>query len=138
MIRYISNLVSQNAQFIRYLIGGAYNTLFGFLFFATIYYYFSEQVHYIILAIISNIAAITNSFIVYRLFVFKSKGNILKEYLRVYVVYGLSAIISLIIMALMVELLQIHPVVTQGVILFVTVIISYFGHKNFSFKKVDS
>ncbi|MBF0382827.1 MAG: GtrA family protein [Magnetococcales bacterium] len=138
MKSYFSNLMDRHGQFIRYLIGGAYNTLFGFVFFATIYYYFSDQVHYLILAIISNIAAITNSFVVYRLFVFKSKGNILKEYLKVYVVYGASFIISLIMMALMVELLHIHPVVTQGLILVVTVIISYLGHKNYTFKKNES
>ncbi|MBF0444618.1 MAG: GtrA family protein [Magnetococcales bacterium] len=138
MKSYISNLLQRHGQFIRYLIGGAYNTLFGFLLFATVYYYFSDQVHYIILAIISNIVAITNSFIVHRIFVFKSKGNILKEYLRVYVVYSASFILSLIMMALMVELLHIHPVLTQGVLIFVTVIFSYFGHKNYSFKKADA
>lgn len=120
-----------------YLVGGAYNTLFGFGFFTIVYYLFADDIHYLILATLTNIAAITNAYVVYRLFVFKSKGNILREYLRFYVVYGVSFIVSLIVMYALVELLNIHPVLTQGIILIFTVIISYFGHRNYSFKSTD-
>ncbi|MBF0454392.1 MAG: GtrA family protein [Magnetococcales bacterium] len=133
----LNTLWTRHRQFVTYLIGGAYNTLFGFVFFAVVHHYFSPTIHYTILAALSNIAAITNAFVVYRLFVFKSKGNMLKEYLRFYVVYGVNFLVSLTIMVALVELLGMHPVVTQGIILIFTVLISYFGHRHYSFQKEE-
>ncbi|MBF0176572.1 MAG: GtrA family protein [Magnetococcales bacterium] len=130
----LGDLWRQHQNVIRYLIGGAYNTLFGFLFFAGIYYLFADVVHYLLLSVVSQVASVTNAFLVYRLFVFKSKGNALREYVRFYLVYGVSFIVGIVSMWIMVEVFAIHPIVSQLLILLSTVTISYFGHKNFSFK----
>jgi len=87
------------------------------------------------LLIISNILSITNAYISYKFFVFRTKGNFLREYARFYVVYGASILFSLILLPLSVELLHIHPVVAQAAIIAITIVISYTGHKNFSFKR---
>ena len=121
-------------QEINYIIAGAWNTIFGYFFFATLYFLFSKKVHYMILVVISNIVGITNAYISYKFFVFKTKGNYLREYFRFYVVYGFSMIIGLILLPLIVELLHISPLVAQLFIVVITVIISYLGHRNFSFK----
>ncbi len=119
---------------IRFLAAGAWNTLFGYFSFVILYYLFRSAAHYMILLVISNILSITNAYLSYKYFVFKTKGNFMKEYSRFYVVYGAAFIANLVLLPVFVELLRIHPLISQALIIILTVIISYFGHKHFSFK----
>ena len=66
-------------------------------------------------------------------FVFKTKGNYCREYLRFYLVYGASFIANLILMPLFVEVGGMKPIPAQGIILFFSVLFGYVGHKHFSF-----
>ena len=125
--------LTEHRQVVTYLIAGGYNTLFGFLAFAGLYYLLEAQLHYLLIACISHVIAITNSFLVYRYLVFKSSGNIFIEYLKIYVVYGLSFALSIGMLALLVEVMHLHPVVAQFFVIGTTVIISYFGHSRFTF-----
>lgn len=120
---------------INYLLIGGWNTLLGYLIFVALYYLFRQIIHYLILLIISNILSITNAYISYKIFVFKTRRNYLREYLRFYVVYGGAFALNFILLPVCVELFHIQPVIAQGVLMFLTVIFSYFGHKNYSFKK---
>ena len=131
----LRELLSQHWVLIRYLIAGGYNTLFGFGFFSGLYLLLVDQVHYLFLAIISQVVAITNSFLVYRYFVFKSTGNIFHEYLRIYVVYGVSFVLGLLSLAVLVEALGLHPILANLFVIVITVIISYFGNSRFTFSQ---
>lgn len=129
----VESLFLEHRQVTTYLIAGGYNTVFGFLVFAGLYLLLEDQLHYLIIAGISWIIAITNSFLVYRYLVFKSTGNILIEYLKIYVVYGLSVVLNIVLLTLLVELLHLHPIIAQFFLIGATVIISYFGHSRFTF-----
>lgn len=119
---------------LRYIIIGAWNTLFSYAAFVFLYFYTSSFLHYMVILALSQIAGITNAYICYKFFVFKTKGNIVREYLRFYVVYGTTFIVNLVLIAFFVELLKINPIVSQGIIAIVVVIMAYFGHSRFSFK----
>jgi putative flippase GtrA len=134
----LSDLWQRYKQFIFFCIAGGYNTLFGFSFFAILYHNFANDLHYLVISVITNVTSITNAYIVYRLFVFKSKGNFIREYLRFNVVYGVSFVVSLVMMFALVDLVDIHPVISQGIILLCGVLISFFGHRNYSFQPADS
>ena len=97
--------------------------------------YYLIPLHYMVTVIIANIVAITNAYICYKFLVFKTRGNYLKEYLRFYVVYGGSMILGLTLLPLFVELLRLHPVVAQTIIIPIGIIVSYLGHKHFSFRR---
>ena len=129
----VETLFLEHRQVTTYLIAGGYNTVFGFLAFAGLYLLLEDQLHYLIIAGISWVIAITNSFLVYRYLVFKSTGNILIEYLKTYVVYGLSFVINIGLLTLLVEMLLLHPIVAQFFVIGTTVIVSYFGHSRFTF-----
>jgi putative flippase GtrA len=73
---------------VRYLIVGGWNTLFGYLSFATLYYFFSPVVHYMLIMVMSTVINITNAFVFYKFLVFRTRGNYLREYLRFYAVYA--------------------------------------------------
>ncbi|MDD5699562.1 MAG: GtrA family protein [Victivallaceae bacterium] len=117
-----------------FLITGGWNTIFGILVYAGFYELLHDKVHYLLLLIPSNILAITNAYICYKLLVFKTKGNIIREYLRFYVVYGVSIAMNFVLMFLLVDGLGLHPVISQIICVAVTTVCSYLGHRNFSFR----
>jgi len=127
------HLYQKHREKIDYLIVGLWNTIFGFVAFAALYYLFSAYINYIILLLISAVLSVSNAYIGYKIFVFKTKGNYLKEYLRFYAVYGVSIILNVVLLFLTVEFFKINPVIAQAVVMWLTVVISYLGHKHFSF-----
>ena len=131
----INHLVAKfNLPFIRYLMVGGWNTLFGVGLYIIAYTLLQKHVHYLVLSIPCNIIAITNAYICYKLFVFRTRGNWLREYLRFYVVYGVAMIVGMALLALFVEVFHLHPAWASIVITAITVVFSFFGHKRISFK----
>lgn len=84
---------------------------------------------------LAAIINITNAYICHKLFVFRTKGNYLKEYLRYYIVYSVPIGIGFIFFPICIEILKMNFNVVQALLTFITIIISYFGHKHVSFKK---
>jgi len=121
-------------QKIRYLIIGGWNTIFGYGVFAVLYFWLEGSIHYLFILSISYILSITNAYIGYKLFVFRTRGNIFREYLRFYVIYGVSFLINLAVLPLLVELLSLNMYAAQAVVTIITIVGSYVLHKNFSFK----
>ena len=130
-------------QLIRYLLVGTWNTCFGYAAFAFLTYLLTDVIPYAYMAasIISSIIAITLAYIGYKLFVFRTKGNYLREYLRFYVVYGASAAVNLALLPLLVTVLNFFmlqkvyaPYLAGAILTSVTVVISFLGHRNFSFR----
>ena len=119
----------------RFLITGVWNTLFGLLVYTLLYTWLHKHVHYLVLMIPANILAITNAYIGYKLFVFKTRGHIIREYLRFYVVYGVSIGMNFLIMFIMVDGLGVHPLISQFVGVGITTVCSYIGHRHFSFSR---
>jgi len=120
--------------FWRYLLTGAWNTLFGIGIYTLLYALLGDRVHYLVLGIPANILAITNAFLCYKFFVFKTKGNILREYLKCYAVYGAGSLTGMILLALLVQCLGMHPVAANILGTVIVIVFSYFGHKYFSFR----
>ncbi len=121
---------------IRYVIVGAWNTLFSYIAFVILYYVTSSiKLHYMVVLILSQIVGLTNAYVCYKLFVFKTKGNVIHEYFRFYLVYGFSFLVNIVLIFLFVDVLYFNPVISQGVIASIVVLISYLGHNNFSFMK---
>src|SRR3989339_210863 len=129
----MKRLYKKHQQKINYLLVGVWNTIFGYGVFLALYFVSKPYVHYLVPWLVSNILAITNAYVGYKIFVFKTRGNYLQEYLRVYVVYGGSMALNLIYLPLCVEFLRISPPLDQAGWIFVSVIFSYLGHKNYSF-----
>lgn len=117
---------------IRYVIVGAWNTLFGVGCYTALLLIF-PQVHYLVLGIFSNILAITNAFLCYKFFVFKTKGYLLTEYFRCYIVYGGGMLAGMCGMFVCVSLFGFSPVWANLVVTAVVIIGSYCGHRFFSF-----
>jgi len=132
----------------RYLLVGAWNTLFGFgcfLLSARLFLHVMPSQPSLaasVASIVATIANITVSFIGYKRFVFKTKGNFLQEYSRSLLVYFPSLLLNAAaiapLTAVLRHLLPLHalhaPYIAGALLAIVTVSISFFGHKHISFR----
>jgi len=122
------------SQRVRYLLAGAWNTAFGYTVTVCLYFALSDTLHVTLIAVIANVLAISMAFATYKVFVFRSRGNWLQEYLRSYVIYGGTAVLSVFLLWLLVDGLHIKIWFAQGALILITVVISYIGHARFTFK----
>jgi putative flippase GtrA len=90
--------------------------------------------YYILALLISSVIGIAHSFIWNKKWTFKSKGDVWKESLRFISVYGIAFLINLVILAIFVEKMMFNPKIAQLFALGVVSIISFFGHKYWSFR----
>lgn len=118
----------------KYLIAGAVNTAFGYFVTLLIYYGLQSFLNLIAIMVLANVVCITFSFVIYKLFVFKTKANWLKEYLRCYLVYGGAAIVGIFGIWILVELLGIPFWIAQALLLSISIVVSYLGHDRFTFR----
>ena len=130
----MKRLYDRHSEKINYLLVGAWNTAVGYGAFVALYHLLGHQVHYLLILVLSNVISITNAYIGYKIFVFKTEGNYLREYTRFYVVYGSAFLLNFALLPLCVEIFRLSPVIAQAGLMFINVVFSYFGHKNFSFK----
>lgn len=119
---------------INYIIAGIWNTLFSYVTFIVLYYSMKPfELNIVVVLIFSQIICLTQAYITYKIFVFKTKGNYLQEYLRFYLVYGSSFSINLILIFLFVDIMNMNPIISQGIIACIVIILSYLGHTKYSF-----
>lgn len=119
---------------IRYLLIGGINTAFGFTVFSILYLIFYDKIHYIIVLVLTNFIAVCFSYIMLKVFVFQTKGNYLREFLRCYFVYLMILLLNSILLFLFVDIFHLNVIFSQFVITILLIVGSYISHKFFSFK----
>ena len=117
----------------RYLVTGAWNTAFGYGVFALLAVWLASRVHYLLIGVAASVLAITNAYIVHKIFVFGTKGNYLREYGRYYLIYGATTVGGLALLALFVDGLGLNLYLAQACVLGLQVAASFVGHRRFSF-----
>lgn len=125
-------ILCQDKRF-RYLAVGGINALFGYCFSLICYQVFHAWLHIVIIGGICNIVSISIAFVLYKLFVFKTKGHWLQEYVRCYVVYGVSAVLGILATWVMVDYFDVAFWLAQIIIFVGIACFSYVGHSRFSF-----
>jgi len=100
-------------QFIRYLCVGVFNTLFGYTSFVIMLGLLNRAVPakylsltVILASIVSTPLNITVAYFGYKIFVFRTKGNHLVEWLRCFAVYGTGMIPGLVAVSALTRFLQ--------------------------------
>ncbi len=119
----------------RFLVVGIINTIFGY--FVSIFnlYYLKDFFNIILIAFINNFLAITFAFFLLKLFVFRTTNtNWFHEYLRSFIVYGFKSLVSILILWVSINLLNLNIFISQGLSMFLTLFLTYSGHKKFTFK----
>jgi putative flippase GtrA len=124
-------------QRIRFLAVGATNTLVGFLLFTlfTLTIFAHVPLGYLASLVLSYAISITLAFVLYRRFVFVVTGHVVRDFVRFVSVYLVSIGINAALLPLLVELAGVPPIIAQAIVLLVTTLASFFGHKSFSFRR---
>jgi putative flippase GtrA len=118
-----------------FLVVGAANTLIGggwFLLFQTTV---GQLAGYMVSLVLAHIAAVLCAFVLYRRLVFRVTGHVWRDLVRFEMVYLSALAVNAVLLPLSVEVLGIPPIPSQFLIVFVTAVMSYFGHKYFSFRR---
>lgn len=129
-------------QFARYLLVGGFNTGFGYGLFALLNWLFTGvSFGYMYASLFASLIAIAVAFLGYKWFVFRTRGNYLMEWLRCIGVYGTTALLGLLGLPILVPILRArlgHPerasYLAGAIMTLFTVIVSFFAHRNISFR----
>ena len=131
-------------QIARYLLVGGFNTVFGYGLFALLNWLFTGlgSYSYLYASVVTSLIAITVAFLGYKWFVFRTRGNYLIEWIRCIGVYSSSMVIGPVGLSILVPILRrnLHkpesaPYIAGAIMTGLTVIISFLGHKNISFRQ---
>ncbi|TFD86255.1 GtrA family protein [Cryobacterium serini] len=124
-------------QRVRFLAVGATNTLVGYLVFSafTLWVFADVYLGYLLSFALSYVVGISLAFVLYRRFVFVVHGHVLRDFARFVSVYLAAIGINAAALPLLVEVVQVPPLLAQLLILVVTTLLSFFGHKKFSFRR---
>jgi putative flippase GtrA len=119
---------------ILYLAVGGWNTVFGYLNFVVLYYVLQARLPVMVILIISYAISIANAYICYRYIVFRSRGSVSREMPRFTSVYLVALAANLVILPLALRWLPLSVYVVQALFTVAVVVLSYLGHKYFSFR----
>ncbi len=120
---------------IQYLVVGGWNTLFGYLNFVVLYRLFSPAAPVAAILVVSYALSITNAYICYRYIVFRSRGIVWREIPRFSSVYLVALGANLIVLPLALRTLPLSVYTIQILFTACVVVLSYAGHKYFSFRE---
>src|ERR1017187_211028 len=100
-------------QFVRYLCVGVFNTVFGYISFVVVLTLLNAMLParllylaVILASVLSMPLNITVSYLGYKFFVFRTKGNFLGEWLKCFAVYGTGMIPGLVALSALTRFLQ--------------------------------
>ena len=113
------------------MIVGGINTVVGYGVYVIL---LAVGLDYLIAFTIATIVGVFNSYLWNRFFTFKSKSKAVSEIIKFASVYFISFCFGLLFLKVIVGLFGINQYVAGILNIIITTVISWFGHKNFSFK----
>jgi putative flippase GtrA len=126
-------LARRHREQLLYLVFGGWNTVFGYGVWAMLQFGLGERLPYLAIVVLSWPIAVLNAYVVYRYFVFRSRGPIARELPRFSLVYLATLLVNLAMLPVALRVLPFNIYVVQALFLAVVVVCSYLGHKYFSF-----
>lgn len=120
---------------VAFLIVGVINTVVGFGWFVLFELTIGRLWGYMATLLFAHIASVLCAFVLYRKFVFRVRGHVWTDLVRFETVYLTSLGINAVLLPLLVQFAHLQPIVAQALIVFVTTLVSYFGHSRFSFHR---
>jgi putative flippase GtrA len=120
-------------QRLRFLVVGAYNTAFGYACFAAIFLAVGSHLHYLLIQLIAHLLSVCNAFVWHRRVTFRSQASWPKQFLRFNLSYLGALAFGLAAMPALVGGFGLNPLLAAGIVMIVTVGVSYLLHRSFSF-----
>lgn len=125
---------------VRFVIVGGINTVIGYGLFALLYSLVGDEIGYLGSLYISYGFATLVAFVLHRRFTYKvaGTGSAFVDFLRFQSVYVVLLLFNTVALPILVEIVGLHPLVAQAIVITITTVMSYAGHKWFSFHRHQS
>lgn len=124
-------------QHVRFVLVGGVNTVVGLAWFVLIHLAIGSA-GYMVTLVLSHVAAVICAFLLHRTLVFKVHGHFWRDLARFELVNLTALGINAALLPIAVELAGIPVIPAQVLIAAVTVAVSFFGHRGFSFRRPSS
>lgn len=138
MINGVKNIFIRMEQFIKFAIVGCSNTIINL---AVYYLCIYLGVHYLIAYTLGFLVSVCNAFYWNNKYVFKNKQeqSIMKAFIKVLASYGFTFLLSIALMSLLVEILNVSSYIAPILKMVITIPLNFFLNKIWAFKdKVHS
>lgn len=122
-------------QRVAFLLVGGLNTAIGMGWFVVFQTLVGDRFGYLVALVCAHVAAVLCAFVLYRRFVFRVRGHVWRDLARFEVVNLTSLGINLVTLPFTVEVLGVAPIPAQLLVTVVTMVVSFVGHKGFSFRR---
>jgi putative flippase GtrA len=116
-----------------YVAVGGWNTLFGYGVFAILYFLAGDVLGFAVIIVASYLLAILNAYVGYRYVAFRSHASIVRELPRFSAVYLATMVVNLAFFPIALQVLPLSPYLVQALFMLGVVVVSYLGHRHFSF-----
>jgi putative flippase GtrA len=122
-------------QRVAFLIVGGINTVVGLVLFIVFHFTLGDHVGYLGSLVLAYAVALAVAFSLHRRFVFRVRGHLLRDYAR-FVLVNLGAFGSnAVLLSAFAELTPLPVIPAQVLALGLTLVLSFFGHRLFSFRR---
>jgi putative flippase GtrA len=125
-------------QRVAFLVVGAINTVVGYLCFAAFLFTVGQRWGYLAALTCAHVVSVLFAFVLYRFVVFRVLGHLLADLWRFETVYLSALAVNFVLLPLLVEIAHLPVLLAQALIVFVTSVMSWVGHKNYSFRRPSS
>jgi len=124
---------------VRFILVGALNTAVGYSLFVLIELLIGRHSSYLVSLYGSYVLATIVAFTAHRHYTFRAtnNGNVFVDFIRFQSVNLVALAVNSLSLPALVELADVPPIASQALIVTVTMLISYFGHKFFSFHRAS-
>jgi putative flippase GtrA len=120
---------------IRFLIAGGANTAFGLAIYPALLWTVPWlERHYLVALLIAQAVSLCFAFATYKLGVFRTKGNVLREFATFCSFYLANYAANWVALPLLVEVAHVPPIIAQLGFTIILVIGSYFWHSRVTFR----
>ncbi len=118
---------------IRFLLVGGFNTVVSYLIFAFLYKVVG--LHYNVALPVQYMITVNMSILTMRYYVFRSKGDFLKEFTKAWSVYIFMFFFNAAMLNLFVQIMGLPPLLAQALYLTISTVVTFILHKYLSFRK---
>lgn len=132
-LRYLGKVYRRHREKALYLVVGAWNTLFGFCFWALLQNSLGDDLSYVGTLILAWPFVVLNAYLGYRFIVFRSKGPVRSELPRFALVYLVVLVANLIFLPIALQLVPSNIYVVEALFTATIIAGSYLAHRFFSF-----
>ncbi len=133
-IERIIRVIKKYRLIIKFVLVGACNTLVSFLLFVLFIKILGEERYQVSLLASWSLSSVI-SFTMQKVFVFQTKGNWLKEYVKCLMTWAIGYCINAVSLELIVHYAGLHVIIGQIIAIFLTTVSTFLLFKYFAFKR---